>query len=153
MFLDPFNLPDGFTGVNYSRTLKYSGNTGAVTFAVAQGSTLPAGLNLVSGVLTGSPTSAGNNQGFNLTATDDKGTVFRNFNVNIYGVSIAGSSALGNVAIGSAMTPITLVGQGGTGPYSFVNTTGMPPGLSLSPVARSPAPQPVSPPVTTSMSR
>jgi len=49
---DLYNLPDGFTNVNYSWTLNAAGAAGSVTWALANGSTLPPGLSLNGGVIS-----------------------------------------------------------------------------------------------------
>jgi hypothetical protein len=66
----PPTLPTGSVTTPYSVTMASSGGTGAVTWAVANGSTLPGGLTLTSaGVLAGTPTTA-NTYNFSITATD-----------------------------------------------------------------------------------
>ena len=128
--LDPNSLSDGFKGASYNRTFTTAGATGAVTFALNGGSTLPAGLSLsVGGVLSGVPTAAGNFN-FNINATDTTGTVSQGFNLNLYGVGFSGSPSLGPVTIGSPIAAIPLTGAGGTTAYSFSGF--LPSGLSLS---------------------
>jgi hypothetical protein len=52
-------IPDGRQGSAYTYTLQTSGSTGALTWRVAAGSTLPPGLALSStGILSGTPTQA-----------------------------------------------------------------------------------------------
>jgi len=69
----PSPLPAGAVGAAYNMQLASSGGTGAVTWAVPAGSTLPAGLTLsTAGVLAGTPTAAGTFT-FNVTATDSGG--------------------------------------------------------------------------------
>ena len=65
--LSPSSLPDTTYGANYSQTLTASGGTPSYSFAVTSGS-LPAGISLNSGVLSGTPTPGSFN--FTVTATD-----------------------------------------------------------------------------------
>src|ERR1700677_3055805 len=53
-------LTDGMVNATYTATLSATGGSGTYTWAVASGSSLPAGLSLSSaGVITGTPTTAG----------------------------------------------------------------------------------------------
>lgn len=66
-------LPAGAVGVAYTLQLASTGGTGAVTWAVPAGSTLPGGLTLTTaGLLAGTPT-AGGTFTFSVTATDSGG--------------------------------------------------------------------------------
>jgi len=56
------SLPNGTTLTPYSQTISATGGTGALTFATSAG-TVPTGLTLsTSGVLSGTPTTAGSFQ-------------------------------------------------------------------------------------------
>jgi hypothetical protein len=125
-----YPLPDAFTGTAFSASLQAFGVTGALSWNVPSFSSLPLGLFLSGATISGSPTTPGA-YSFNLTATDSTGSVYGGYTLNVYGPGFAGSSALGNVTIGTALAPpITLTGKGGTPPYTF---QGYPPsGLSLS---------------------
>jgi hypothetical protein len=128
---DPYNLPNGFTNLNYSWTLNTAGATGGVTWSIANGNSLPPGLSLNNGVLSGIPTANGFFN-FSLIATDSTGTVGRGYNLAIYGPGFVTGAGLGNLIQGVAIgTPISIVGQGGTPPYTFFSSN-LPPGLSLS---------------------
>lgn len=65
------SLDAGYVGVSYSATLHASADNGkAVTWALADGSTLPGNLNLNSdGTITGIPTAAATNHSFTVQAT------------------------------------------------------------------------------------
>jgi len=66
----PATLATGSVTTPYTVTLASSGGTGAVTWALATGSTLPGGLTLnAAGLLSGTPTTA-NTYHFSITATD-----------------------------------------------------------------------------------
>ncbi|MBI1803449.1 MAG: putative Ig domain-containing protein [Ignavibacteriae bacterium] len=70
--LSPTTVPNGTVGTSYNQTITASGGTSPYTFAVTSGS-LPAGLSLSSGgVISGTPTTAGNSN-FTITATDGSG--------------------------------------------------------------------------------
>ena len=57
--VNPLNLPSGTIGVAYNQTITASGGTSPYTFAVTSGS-LPSGLSLdTSGILSGTPDTAG----------------------------------------------------------------------------------------------
>ncbi|MCG3160160.1 MAG: hypothetical protein JMDDDDMK_01196 [Acidobacteria bacterium] len=69
----PGPLPAGTTGTAYSQTFTQTGGVAPVAFSVSAGA-LPAGLalNATTGVLSGTPTQAGNSS-FTITATDAGG--------------------------------------------------------------------------------
>jgi hypothetical protein len=70
--LSPATLPGGTVGAVYNQTITASGGTAPYTFAVTSG-TLPPGLTLSStGLLSGTPTTAGSFN-FTVTATDANG--------------------------------------------------------------------------------
>lgn len=68
------NLADAASGETYLQSMLADGGLGAVTWALASGSVLPAGLTLnpATGVISGTPTSAGLHA-VSLTATDSSG--------------------------------------------------------------------------------
>ncbi len=66
----PASLASGVVGTPYSVTLSASGGTGAYTYSVS--GTLPAGLSLTNGIISGTPTTAGSSS-FTITATDAAG--------------------------------------------------------------------------------
>ncbi|HEY1128618.1 MAG TPA: putative Ig domain-containing protein [Roseateles sp.] len=119
-------------GTAYSQTFTASGGAAPYGYVVSAG-TLPAGLTLsAAGVLSGTPTAAGN---FNFTvqATDANnfaGT--RAYSVTIGGPTLAiGTASLPNGNVGVAYSQ-TVSASAGTAPYSFAVTAGaLPAGLSL----------------------
>lgn len=70
------NLPNGVVNQSYSGTVAASGGIGPYTYALASGSSLPAGLNLDSsaGTITGTATSPGS-YSFSITVTDAESPV------------------------------------------------------------------------------
>jgi hypothetical protein len=79
----PATLPAATVGAAYSQALTASGGTSPYTFAVTSGS-LPAGLSLAGGAISGKPTSSGSST-FTVTATDSvsaTGTIIYNLTVN-----------------------------------------------------------------------
>lgn len=130
-------LPTGYVGSSYSQTLAATGGSGTgYTWAVASGSTLPAGLGLSSaGVLSGKPTAAGN-PSFTITVTDSaSNTASATFTMTIAaGITISTPAALPTTFVGASYSQ-TLAASGGSGSgYTWAVTSGstLPAGLSLS---------------------
>lgn len=86
----PATLANGFVGTAYNQMLTASGGTAPYTFTVTHGS-LPAGLTLdaTSGVVTGTPTTAGTSN-FTVTGTDNTGCT----GTRAYTVIISGNGLL-----------------------------------------------------------
>ena len=133
--LAPPTLPPGTVGVAYSQQITASGSTGPYTFSVASG-TLPAGLTLTAGgLLSGTPTTAGSSP-VTIQATDGIGCP----GVIPYTIVIAAATSpvitlapatLPNGTVGVAYSQ-TIVGSGGTAPYTFSVTVGaLPAGVTL----------------------
>jgi hypothetical protein len=142
--------PDVLVGQSYAYALSsnLSGGVPPYTWAVANGSSLPPGLTLVSGanlptndqpgltLLAGLPTAA-NTYTFALVATDSLGhTVQNTFHLNVSNIGLqAGSLAatFETAAYAAQLTPV-----GGTPPYTFtysqggINTVMFPPGITAS---------------------
>jgi len=123
-------------------TLASSGGTGAVTWAVANGSTLPGGLTLTSaGVLAGTPTTA-NTYNFSITATDSgvppqTATVVFTLTITPK-LAITTTSPLPSGTAGTAYSTTVLTNNGGIAPrtWSWIAQAGsssLPPGLSIAP--------------------
>jgi PKD repeat protein len=134
-------LPGGKVGIDYTQTLANSDGlpAGSYTFALANGSTLPPGLQLSnSGVLTGTPTNIATNT-FTLLATDAtppaSGGPFT-FTLQYSATFVAPALVLtpatlpaGNVG---AAYFVQLSTSGGTAPYAYAVSSGaLPPGISL----------------------
>lgn len=126
-------LAAGTTGVIYSQNLSQTGALGTPTFSVIAGS-LPPGLTMsTAGVISGTPTTPGT-YNFTTQVADNSGCT------GSQAMTIVVSCPTVNITPGSITTPTvgtsynqTLIGSGGSGPYSFSVTSGsLPAGLTLS---------------------
>jgi hypothetical protein len=132
--VNPETLPGGNAEEAYAQTLSAIGGNGPYTFAVTEGA-LPEGLALAAdGMLTGTPTDAGETT-FTVTATDADG----NFGTRAYTLVFAEAIVLditpGTLDEGRGGSPYeaTFGATGGTAPYSFTVAGGtLPPGMTLS---------------------
>lgn len=117
-------LPTGSVGTSYSQTLAASGGSPGYTWAVASGSSLPAGLNLSSaGVLSGTPAAAGAFS-FTITVTDSAShTSSATFSLTIYGTLSFTTTNLSSATAGVAYAQ-TIGISGGVGPYTFTVSSG-----------------------------
>ncbi|HTM83619.1 MAG TPA: putative Ig domain-containing protein, partial [Mycobacterium sp.] len=126
-------LPQGTAGTAYSQTITAAGGATPYAFAVSAG-TLPAGLTLDSaGLLSGTPTVAGNFS-FTVKVTDAATqTATQTFTLDVQAPTIALSpSTLPAGTLGSSYAQ-TLGASGGQGTYTYAVSAGsLPAGLSLS---------------------
>jgi hypothetical protein len=127
-------LTDVPPNVPYSQTISATGGTAPYTFAVPP-SSLPPGLTLTSsGLLSGTTPATTGTWIFTIIATDANGcTGFRAYTITINPcppLTIL-PATLPNAAVGSPYSQ-TIVGSGGTPPYTFSVTVGtLPAGLTL----------------------
>jgi uncharacterized protein YhjY with autotransporter beta-barrel domain len=131
--VNPSSLPNGTQSVAYSQTITTSGGTGPFSYAVLSGA-LPTGLSLNagSGVISGTPSAAGN-YNFTVQSTDSTpNTGSRGYSVTIGTNSLTvNPTGLPNGSQGVGYSQ-TVTAGGGTGPYAFSVTSGaLPTGLSL----------------------
>jgi hypothetical protein len=136
--LAPASLPAGTVGVAASVQLTASGGAAPYIFSVQSGA-LPAGVTLSpSGVLSGTPTTAGTST-VTIRATDANGC----FAERTYVLSVAPATCP-VITIAPPVLPttgrvgeaasVTLVASGGTAPYTFTLVNGaLPPGVTLTP--------------------
>jgi hypothetical protein len=128
------SLPNGTMGVAYSQTLVATGGMTPYTWTITTG-TLPAGLTLSSsGVISGTPTTAGGPTSVTCRVTDSASataTKSLSITINSSPPSIT-TSSLWNGTVGVAYSQ-TMAATGGTSPYTWTITTGtLPLGLTLS---------------------
>lgn len=128
-------------GTPVSLPLQVNGGTAPYTWSVATpgpwGQTgLPPGLSInpQSGVISGSPTTAGPARGVTVTVRDVFGkTSTRSFDWTIGGpLTIASPRSDLSGTVGATVSSIQAVATGGTAPYSW-SATNLPQGLSISP--------------------
>jgi hypothetical protein len=131
-FKDYFRAPDGFVNTPYSYQLTMTNAIGAVTWAANPPSSVPAGMTLsAAGLLSGTPTAAGNYQ-VNFTATDSVATNFSGIQLQVFAIRIPTNGSLPNATQGVPYTPTTITASGGSGGYTFTSN-GPPNGLTLNP--------------------
>jgi phage tail sheath protein FI len=128
------SLPNGNVGTPYNATLAASGANSPANWALAAGTTLPAGLNLsATGQITGTPTTAGVSN-FSVTVTDNTGpSAAKQLMITIApAVSIA-TTALPNASMRTTYNA-TLAASGANTPFtwSLAGGTALPAGLNLS---------------------
>jgi gliding motility-associated-like protein len=128
-------LPNPSAGMAYSRQVPAAtGGTPGYTYALAAGSTLPAGLTISpAGLITGTPSAAGPVT-FSLVVTDSFGcNTITSFTLNVTAALVLPPAVLPSGTTGLVYTPTTLpTPSGGTTPYNYTATS-MPPGLALNP--------------------
>ncbi|WP_162130120.1 putative Ig domain-containing protein [Phyllobacterium sp. YR531] len=136
--INPDTLSDAQVGLAYNEQLDAVGGTAPRTLAVTAGN-LPTGMTLSpGGLLSGTPTSAGNFN-FTLTATDSStgGGPYR-YNQSFSLVVIPApltlpATSLATGAVGSAYSASINPATGGVSPYTYVLTAGaLPAGITLS---------------------
>ena len=134
--IGPASMPAGTVGaayVNQTMTATGGDGVGPYTYAVTAG-TLPNGLTLTNGVVSGTPTAAGTYT-FTVTGTDSTGG---DFGSKQYTVIVAppvpltvGPATITPPEVGKAYST-NLTTTGGTGPYQYTLTGGsLPVGLSM----------------------
>ena len=122
--VNPATLPGGTVGSAYSRTVTTTGGTGTKTFSVSAGA-LPTGLllNASTGLISGTPTSAGSSA-FTIRATDTIGAIgARAYSVTINPAITLSPATLPN---GTSGTPYsrTVSASGGTGTFTYSVSAG-----------------------------
>ncbi|RYE23932.1 MAG: T9SS type B sorting domain-containing protein [Sphingobacteriales bacterium] len=131
-------LNNAAVGSTYSKQINAAtGGTPGYTYALAVGSSLPAGLALsTGGLIAGTPTTAGNYT-FNIAATDTRGcSTTTSFNLAVGNTLALGPATLPDGTVGSAYAQQILpAATSGNAPITY-SATGLPPGLSFNPATR-----------------
>ncbi len=123
--------PAGVVNTPYTFALSASGGAGGNTFSVVN-ATLPPGLQLSSGVISGTPTTAGSFT-FTIQVTDSAG----NYSTGAFTIRIAPAALrlttgpLSNTQVNTAVS-VQFAGTGGIPPYTFVEFGALPPGIQMS---------------------
>ncbi len=125
-------LPVAIAGQPYSQTFMATGGAAPYAFTISTG-TLPGGLTLTAGVLSGTPTAFGDFS-FTVTATDANlcaGSRLYTLHINPpCGTITINPPSLPNGFVGTFYTQ-TFTASGGTAPYAFTSSGTLPPGLTL----------------------
>ncbi|MGA8089371.1 MAG: putative Ig domain-containing protein, partial [Terracidiphilus sp.] len=124
------SLAGGAVGTAYSTTLQATGGTGALSWGLASGSSLPAGLSLnAAGGISGTPTAAGS-PSFTVKVTDasqgQQGPVSATQQLSLTIAPAALTiitTSLPNAVVGGAYN-VALVASGGTPPYTWTVASG-----------------------------
>jgi len=125
-------LSNGTVGVAYSQALTATGGASPYTWSIASG-TLPVGLTLsLSGVISGTPTTAGGPASVTFKVTDNaSGTSTKVLPITITTIPSISTITLPNATVGVAYSQ-TLTATGGTSPYTWSIASGtLPAGLTL----------------------
>ncbi|MCC6390036.1 MAG: putative Ig domain-containing protein [Bryobacterales bacterium] len=128
----PTAFPNAAEGSTYTQTLAATGGKSPYTWTVSVGS-LPDGLALAptSGLITGTPTAAGNYSFIIQVSDSQTQTVQKAFTLAVTGrINITTAAVLPSAAVRQAYNQ-TLVATGGTPPYSWSLAAGGTPPLGL----------------------
>ncbi|MDR6840703.1 outer membrane autotransporter protein [Pseudoxanthomonas sacheonensis] len=121
-------------GTPFSQQLTATGGTAPYIWALASGSTLPAGLTFnASGLLSGTPTARGNHT-FTVQATDNASlTASKAYTLTVGNPTLSFSPANPTAAVNGVPYTFTFTPVGGVASYALALESGsLPPGLSLS---------------------
>jgi hypothetical protein len=132
------SLPPATIGTSYNQALAATGGAGALTYSLASGSSLPAGLNLntSSGAIAGTPTGTQASTVKFTAQVSDSSTVgpvsaTQPLSVAVFLAPVFTTTSLPNATIGTPYNQTILVT--GAAPFTFSITSGsLPTGLSLS---------------------
>lgn len=126
------SLAGADVSVAYSQTLSASGGTAPYTWSVSAGS-LPAGLSLntSTGVISGTPTTAGTSSPTFQVADANANTATKALPITVHPALAISTSSLAGASTGQTYSA-TLAASGGDGNYSWSQVSGsLPPGVAL----------------------
>jgi hypothetical protein len=126
----------GTVGIAYSQSFNAAGGKPPYTWAISSGNTGGLTLDPASGILSGTPQTAGTYT-FTIQVTDSAGArVVQTFSVivNPPALTIAVASSLPAGTVGTPYSQtVPVVATGGTPPYTWSISSGSPPGLNFDP--------------------
>jgi hypothetical protein len=130
-------LPAATVGTAYNTTLNSTGGTGAITWSLAPGGSLPAGLtlNASTGVISGTPTASGTST-ITLKITDSSPIAAVTATSGSLTLTVNGpplsvtAPTLSSAIVGKAYTSLSFTSTGGTAPITW-SATGLPTGLAI----------------------
>jgi hypothetical protein len=128
-------LPVGVPSTPYSQSLAAANGTAPYGFSIISGS-LPAGLTLTNGIISGTPTTLGTSN-FTIRVLDSSVpqlSAQKSFTLQIVAaLTISTTSPLNSALISVAYPPQNLTATGGTAPYTWSLVSGtLPAGITLS---------------------
>lgn len=129
------SLPNGVVGSPYSQALGTTGGQTPFAWTVASGA-LPPGLSLgpSTGIISGTPTTAGGPFGFTIRVADALGgAASQAYSISIASVPVITTSSLPTGEVGITYAGATLAATGGQPPYSWGIQSGSLDGLTLNP--------------------
>lgn len=126
------SMPDAYVGTPYNQTLTATGGKTPYNWSITSGS-LPAGLilNTSTGVITGTPTTAGTSS-ISVQVTDaNMFTSSQTLTINVYAVPVVNTTSLPDSYVGNTYNQ-TLTNTGGKASFTWsINSGTLPTGLSL----------------------
>jgi hypothetical protein len=130
----PGLLPNATQNASYTHALAAAGGTGPYTYSLT--GTLPAGLSLNAGVISGTPAGGEGKNNFAIKVTDSASNSYTmNMAIDVIGPveelpQILQYGDLGDCTIGMGCSRAIGVSGGGTAPFTW-QASGLPPGMSF----------------------
>lgn len=129
------SLPNGSVGTPYTQALAATGGTPPYTWSQASGGAMPAGVSIGNnGIFFGTPTASGTFGPYVFTVTDSNSVTANSASLSLVINSTALTVTTASLPAGTigSLYSATLTAIGGTGPYTWTQTSGgaLPPGIS-----------------------